>query len=167
MLKRHNRKRVNRVLFSVKSLFCIEQCYDAKNGAIYSAISEDISETFQTVKRFQNKISVIFWAAVSNCWNLPLKFIYKWIKINAKYYKQDILVTYLTCYMLHANRLYSKNKWIIEQNSEPSHQAISTQSCIHVIWLSIIIRVDWPLSSPDPNPLDYCNSVGVCVWGGF
>ena len=94
--------------------------------------------------------------AMSNNWKLSLKFIDKEVKINAEFYKQDIMATHLLPY---TDRLYPKKYWIFQQHSAPSHLAKSTRDWLHVNCPKLITQEDWPPSSPDLNPLDYC------IWG--
>lgn len=156
LLNRHGSKSVEKIIFSDEKLFCTEQSYNAKNDVVYSATFEDIPENFRTVKRFQNKNSVMVWAAVSHNGKLPLKFIDKGVKINAEYYKQEVLTTHL---LPHANRLYPKKNWIFQQDSAPSHRSKTTQKWLQANCPKLIKQEDWPPSSPDLNPLDYC------IWG--
>lgn len=58
-----------------------------KSDALYSATSENIPENFQTVKRFQNKISIMTWAEASKNRKLSPKFIDGEVKIKTEYYK--------------------------------------------------------------------------------
>ena len=49
--------------------------------------------------------------------------------------------------------------WIFQQDSAPSHISKSTQDWLHINYSKLIMQEDWPPSSPDLNPLDYC------IWG--
>ena len=65
---------------------------------LYSTAFKYIHENHKAIKQFQSKSSVMIWGAVSNNRKLPLTFIDKEVKINASYYKQDILTTHLLPY---------------------------------------------------------------------
>ena len=96
-----------------EKLFCTELCFNAKNYVAYSTTFEGIPENLRTVKRFQNKNSVMIWGEVSNNGKLPLKFIDKGVKINAEFYKQGILATHL---LLKVDRLYPKKTGYFNKN---------------------------------------------------
>ena len=79
-----------------------EQSYNAKNYVCLKTFG-DILENLRTVKRFQNKNSVMVSSAISLNGKLPLKFIHKGLKINVECYKLEVLATQL---LLHDDRLY-------------------------------------------------------------
>lgn len=106
MLKRHvDIKNVDGITFSGEKLIWTEQRYNAKIDVVYSATFRDIPENLGTVKRFQKKKILMVWAPVPNNGKLPLKFIHKGVKVNAEYYKQEILATHL---LPHADKLHPK-----------------------------------------------------------
>lgn len=56
LLKRHDKKSVNRIIFSDEKLFCIEQCCNAKNSVVYSAAFENLPKEIRTVNAFRKRI---------------------------------------------------------------------------------------------------------------
>ena len=123
---------------------------------LYFPLFKDIPGNLRAIKYFQNKSTVTIWGAVSNNGKLPLKFIDKEVKINAEFYKQDILAIYVLPY---TDRLHPKKNWIYQHDSAPSHRAKSAQNYLHVYCPKFIRQEDWLPSSQDLIPLDYC------IWG--
>ena len=96
------------------------------------------------------------WGAVSYEGKLPLKFVEEGSKINTAYYQNEILDNFLKN---NADLLYPDGDWTFQQDSAPAHKANSTQKWLEENCPRFINQNEWPSSSPDLNPLDYC------VWG--
>lgn len=156
LLKRHGKKSIENIIFSDEKLFVIEQHLNAQNDRIYLASFEDIPEELRTVQRFQKSSSVMVWGAVSQKGKLPLVFIEKGVKINADYYQKENLEGSLKTW---APLIHENDNWCFQQDSAPSHMAKATQGWCERECPGFIKTEEWPPSSPDLNPLDYC------VWG--
>jgi inhibitor of nuclear factor kappa-B kinase subunit alpha len=50
---------------------------------------------------------------------------------------------------------FSGQKWVFQQDSALAHKAKMTQEWLQRNVLAFISTEDWPLGSPDLNPLDY------------
>ena len=92
---RHGSPAAKKIIFSDEKVFVIQQSFNPKNDAVYSASFEDIPEHKRTVQRFQNSSSVMVRGAVSHNGKLPLVFIDKGVKINGAYYQSEILQSQL------------------------------------------------------------------------
>jgi len=51
--------------------------------------------------------------------------------------------------------LFNGKKWVFQQDSAPAHKAKMTQEWLRRHIPAFISTEDWPLGSPDLNPLDY------------
>jgi len=51
--------------------------------------------------------------------------------------------------------VFSGQKWVFQQDSAPAHKAKMTQEWLWQNVLAFISAEDWPLGSPELNPLDY------------
>jgi len=50
---------------------------------------------------------------------------------------------------------FSGQKWVFQQDSAPAHKAKMTREWLQRHVLAFISAKDWPLGSPELNPLDY------------
>ncbi|KAF2888316.1 hypothetical protein ILUMI_17857, partial [Ignelater luminosus] len=78
-------------------------------------------------------------------------FVNAGVKINSKYYQQNIL----THYEKELRRLYSNNDGVFHQDSAPSHASKSTIKWPKDRNIKFILPEEWMPSSPDCAPCDY------------
>lgn len=156
LLKRHGAQSVKSIIFSDEKLFITEEKFNAQNDRIYSLAIEDIPENLRTVSTFQNKNSVMVWAAISYQGKIPLKFVDKGVKINKEYYRDEILESTLKPSI---DSLFPEGNYCFQQDSAPAHTANVVQDWCRSNLADFIDKQEWPASSPDLNPLDYF------VWG--
>lgn len=156
LLARHDSTSVEKIIFCDEKLFVKEQSFNPKNDVVYALSVKDIPEKFRSVQRYQGASSTMVWGAISHKGKFPLTFIEKGVKINAQTYQQDVLRSNLA---VNADRICGKGNWIFQQDSAPAHKAKSTQDWCRTHCPSFISTSEWPPSSPDLNPLDYC------IWG--
>lgn len=156
LLNRHDSESVKNIIFSDEKLFTTEVKLNPQNDRIYALRIEDIPDYKRTVQTFQNKNSVMVWAAIG--WNgkIPLKFVDKGVKINKEYYLNEILISTLSP---NVASIYPNGQWTFQQDSAPAHKAKVVQAWLRSNCPDFISTEDWPASSPDLNPLDYC------IWG--
>lgn len=156
LLKRHGKKKVEKIIFSDEKLFVMQQSHNPKNDVVYSLCIQDIPEHLRAVQRFQNTSAVMVWGAVSHKGKLPLIFIDRGVKINTEYYKTFVLESTLKP---EAEKLFPNGDWTFQQDSAPAHGSNITQQWCRDNCPNFIAKNLWPPSSPDLNPLDYF------VWG--
>lgn len=108
LLNRHDSESVKNIIFSDEKLFTTEVKLNPQNDRIYALRIEDIPDYKRTVQTFQNKNSVMVWAAIG--WNgkIPLKFVDKGVKINKEYYLNEILISTLSP---NVASIYPNGQW--------------------------------------------------------
>jgi inhibitor of nuclear factor kappa-B kinase subunit alpha len=62
----------------------------------------------------------MIWCGVSKKGKLPLVFIEPGTKIDAKYYKENVLEKVLKP---EAKKLYGKDAWVFQQDFAPAHKS--------------------------------------------
>ena len=156
LLQRYDFGDVERIVFSDEKMFVIEEHLNAQNDRVYAAAFEDIPERVRTVQRFQKPGSVMVWGAVSSGGKFPLVFVESGVKVNAAYYREEILEG---CLKAEAHRVFGQGQWTFQQDSAPAHKAKVVQEWCQAEIPDFITSSQWPPSSPDLNPLDYA------IWG--
>jgi hypothetical protein len=86
------------------------------------------------------------WGAISRKGRLPLAFIDRGVKINAEYYKKEVLQRIL---LPEARDEY----YCFQQDGAPSHTANIVQRWCEDNLTEFIPKDEWPPSSPDLNLL--------------
>jgi hypothetical protein len=94
------------------------------------------------------------WGAISRKGRLPLVFINRGVKINAEYYKKEVLQRIL---LPEPQKLYGDEYYCFQQDGAPSHTANIVQRWCEDNLTDFIPKDEWPPSSPDLNPLDFSN----------
>lgn len=153
MIARHDE---GDLIFSDEKLFKLQEPHNPQNDRVYAASMSEIPANKIGVERFQNVSSVMVWGAISKKGKLPLLFIDKGVKINAAFYLKNVLQDHL---LPEAKKLYGDVTWCFQQDSAPAHAAKMVQNWCRENLPSFISSEEWPASSPDLNPLDFC------IWG--
>jgi hypothetical protein len=97
----------------------------------------------------------IVWGGVSSQGKTTLRFVEPGSKINSTYYIKNILQPFLS---RDVPRLYPKKerkKWILHQDSAPSHTAKETLDYLNKWKINYIKPEQWMPNSPDAAPMDY------------
>jgi len=97
----------------------------------------------------------IVWGGVSSQGKTTLRFVEPGSKINSTYYIKNILQPFLS---RDVPRLYPKKerkKWILHQDSAPSHTAKETLDYLNKWKINYIKPEQWMPNSPDTAPMDY------------
>jgi transposase len=144
------------VLFSDEKLFLLQETHNQQNNRIWSVTLADIPRDKLAVSRFQNVSRVMVWGGISKTGKLPLLFIESGVKINQSYYIEHVLERHV---LAHVKEMYGDDYFIFQQDSAPSHKAKNTQKWLAANFPDFWTPDDWPASSPDLNPLDFC------IWG--
>ena len=156
LLSRHAGESLDLIVFSDEKLFSVQETHNNQNVRIYAVSFDDVPEHLRTVSRFQGEPSVMVWAGISKKGKFPLIFIEPGVKVNAEYYLDQVLKKVVKPY---GDTIYKNGHWVFQQDSAPAHKAKVTQAwCRHNL-PGFIDASEWPPSSPDLNPLDFC------IWG--
>lgn len=152
LLERFTDQDVRYIMFSDEKLFTMEEKANPQNKRVYAARLEDIPDAVRHVQTTQHPGSVMVWASVSMQGKPKLHFVEPGVKINAEYYRREILEGMVKP---AGHALFGEAKWCFQQDSAPSHKAKSNQRWCETHLPDFISVQDWPSSSPDLNPLDY------------
>lgn len=144
------------IIFSDEKMFQLQDTHNQQNDRVYGISLNSIPVNKLAVERFQGVSAVMVWGAISKKGKFPLLFIDRGVKINKEYYIEHVLKNHL---LVNAKRMYQDEYYCFQQDSAPSHKANVTQDWCKENLTDFIPANEWPSSSPDLNPLDFC------IWG--
>jgi inhibitor of nuclear factor kappa-B kinase subunit alpha len=153
LLERYADDHVQNILFSDEKVFNVEMKWNAQNNRIYAVQPSDIPPNARLRQRTLHPASVMVWAAVAMNGKSKLIFVDEGVKLRATNYISDILEPHLKPL---GRKLFGNRRWSFQQDSAPAHRAKVTQQWCGTNLPEFISTQDWPASSPDLNPLDYC-----------
>lgn len=139
-------------VFSDEKLFILQQSLNPQNDRVWSVSIDNIPESQHYVQRYQNASSLMVWGAISKRGKLPLVFIDQGAKINAQYYKTEVLEKVL---LPNVQSMYGSEYFCFQQDGAPSHTARVVQEWCTQNLADFLPKNEWPPNSPDLNPLDY------------
>lgn len=161
--KRLNRSKVllawhggDEIIFSDEKLFMLQATYNSQNDRIWAVSLNDVPSNKKHVPRFQNASSVMVWGAICKRGALQLVFIENGVKVNAKYYLEEVLQKNM---LPAVQQMYGDEYYCFQQDGAPSHTAGIVQAWCQANLNDFIAKDEWPPSSPDLNPLDFS------IWG--
>jgi len=155
LLTRLSVARSKKVFFTDEKAFYIQHPVNTQNNRVWGAGRKtDVSTERLLVQRAKFSQHVMVSAGV--CWGGKgrLHFVPDKTKINAGYYKQDLLPL-----LLEDSQHLLQQDFVFQQDGAPAHTAKQTQEWLAANTADFISKDEWPPNSPDLNPLDYC------VWG--
>ena len=144
---------IQRVLFSDEKIFEVEEKLSPQNNRVYAARLTDLPDSTRLRKRKQHPDSLMVWAGVSSAGTTALRFIPRGQSLTAQYYRDHILQAVLKA---DGRRLFPRGKWTFQQDGAPAHTAKTVQLWCRDNLPDFISKDEWPPSSPDLNPMDYC-----------
>ena len=153
LLTRFANQGLEKVLFSDEKLFTVEEASNRQNDRILSTSASAILEEHKFVQRVQKPSSVMVWGGVSAIGRTSLVFIPMGVKINAVTYQNLVLEPVVKD--LGVN-MFGNQPFLFQQDGAPAHTANSTQEWLRIEIPDFIAKEEWPPSSPDVNPLDFC-----------
>lgn len=156
LLRLHGSGQLPNLVFSDEKPFQIEQFVNKQNDRVYLPKRSAENLHLRLATRTQAPPTVMVWAAVTADGRSPLVFIDRGVKINAEYYRENVLKAVLKPW---ADKHFGRRPWTFQQDSAPSHSARVNQEWLKKEVPRFISTAQWPPKSPDLNPLDFC------AWG--
>ncbi|KAI6651150.1 hypothetical protein LOD99_5501 [Oopsacas minuta] len=141
------------IVFSDEKILTVEMAYNRQNSRTLAPDQKSISSSINTIKRTQKLASVMVWGAITSEGRTPLVLIDKGVKINKEVYVESILENALKPW---AGEHFKGAHWVFQQDSAPSHKAKMTSEWLKLNVPECISTEEWPTSSPDLNPMDFC-----------
>lgn len=140
------------IVFSDEKNFPIEQFINSQNDRVYltERTYENLSLRMATRSNFPSQVMV--WAAVTADGRSPVVFIEPGVKVNATYYRENILEGALEPW---ARKHFGRKEWTFQQDSAPSHKARINQEWLKNHVPRFISSTQWLSNSPDANPMDF------------
>lgn len=139
-------------IFSDEKLFVLQQSHNVQNDRLWAISSRTVPESDRNIPRFQSADSVMVWRGICKRGKLPLVFIEKGVKVNAIYYKTEVLEKVVKPYV---QEMFGDDHYVFQQDGAPSHTANLVQDWCRENLTDFLDKLEWPPSSPDLNPLDY------------
>ncbi|CAF4004112.1 unnamed protein product [Rotaria sp. Silwood1] len=99
------------------------------------------------------------WGGVSSQGKTALRFVAPGTKINSNYYVNKVLKPFLAQDVPRLFPRRRKMKWVLHQDSAPSHTAEQTIRFLDQNKIHYITPQEWMPASPDAAPMDYS------IWG--
>jgi len=158
LLRRYAEHSVPFIWFTDEKLFHVAPPVNLQNDRLYAKArtwKKQLSADRLLHKRSTFSKSVMVSVGVSLLGYTNLIFIDPGVKINGSYYCDTLLRQQL----LPAIRSVSGDFFTFQQDSAPAQRARETVALLSAETPKFISPQDWPLNSPDLNPLDYA------IWG--
>lgn len=162
-VKRHIRSKMllswhagDEIVFSDEKLFVLQMPVSVQNDRLWCPSVKLAPANKRNICRYQSASAVMVWGAISSRGKLPLIFIDKGVKINAQYYLNEVLMNVVKP---ATTTMYGNDYFCFQQDGAPSHTAKIVQAWCTENLPDFISKDEWPPSSPDLNPLDFC------IWG--
>jgi len=112
------------LVFSDEKPFVIQQFLNKQNDRVYLPERSAENLHLRLATRTQAPAMLMVWAAITADGRSPLAFIDRGVKINAEYYRENILEGALKSW---ARKHFGRRPWTFQQDSAPSHSARATQ----------------------------------------
>ena len=152
LLRLHERGEFPNIVFSDEKNFPIEQFINSQNDRVYLTERTYENLSLRTATRSNFPSQVMVWAAVTADGRGPIVFIEPGVKVNATYYRENVLEAALKPW---ARKHFGRTPWTFQQDSAPSHKARVNQKWLKNHVPHFISSTQWLSNSPDANPMDY------------
>jgi transposase len=141
--------RYRSVLFTDEKVFTVERHHNHHNDR---QLLRRGSSKLPTIMRSHYPASVMVWAGITSDGKTPLVFVDKGVKINARFYQEEILRGALHPW---AQEHFAGRQWILQQDWAPAHGAKTRLALCERLFPEFWGKDIWPANSPDLNPMDY------------
>lgn len=152
LLRLAERGQFPNIVFSDEIFFTVDQFVYSKNDRVYLTDRSYENLSHRLATRRQQPPQVMVWAAVTADGRSPIVFIDPGFKVNAQYYRENILEVALKPW---ADKHFDYRPWTFQQDSAPSHKARVNQEWLKNNVPNFITSTQWLSNSPDANPMDY------------
>jgi hypothetical protein len=121
LLRRTAGTRWERIIFTDKKLFMVEQAHNRQNDRSWSAEAPGLSSV---IEHRQNPQVVMVWGGICTSGKTPPVIVNEGVKINKKYCQSKILEAVVLPW---AQQQFGNQQWTFQQNSAPDRKAKTTQ----------------------------------------
>ena len=153
LIRRFAAHGLDTVLFTDEKLFTVEQSFNRENDRILTRSVSTMTKDIRNVRQTQNPAFVMVWAGMFAKGKTPLVFVSQGCKINAQTYEEHILEPVLK------NRrrdMFQGGQFLFHQDGAPAHTSRRAQEWLRNNVPDFLAKEEWPPSSPDLNPMDFC-----------
>ena len=136
-----------------KKIFTVEQSFNRQNDRILTCGVSTMTEDIRNICQTQNPASIMVWAGVSAKGKTTLVFVPQGCKINAQTYEEHILEPVVK----NLRRdMFQGGQFLFQQDGAPAHTFRRAQEWLRNNVPDFLAKKEWPPSSPDLNPMDFC-----------
>ena len=150
--KRFAKKYVERMIFTDEKDFTIKVAWNRQNDVVYGHKKKEVPVgwLYHETSRFSKKVMVSAGVSMRGKTRIHLIDTSK-TKVNSECYIKLLDDNLLP----DCSTLYPDNDFIFQQDGALSHTSRITQEHLYANTPEFIGKDDWPLQSPDLNPMDY------------
>ena len=153
LLDRFDKKEVESIVFTDEKDFTFEIKKNRQNNPVYGEKKRKLdippSRLYHEENSFSKKLMVL--GGVSWYGKTDIHFIDPGTKVN-----KELYIELLDKKLLPDCRQLHPNGFILQQDGASSHTSDDTQNYLRHENINYITKDQWPPSSPDLNPMDYC-----------
>uniref|UniRef100_A0A1I7XN71 DDE_3 domain-containing protein n=1 Tax=Heterorhabditis bacteriophora TaxID=37862 RepID=A0A1I7XN71_HETBA len=144
--------RASNVLFTDEKTSTVNSTCNSQNSWQLLQRGHQRSEKASVNSRSHFPSSVMVWACITALGKTPLVFVEKNVKINSKYYQDEILMKVV---VPRASKHFGSQNWTFQQDWTPAHGAKTTVELCREQFPDFWGKDIWPSNSPDLNPMDF------------
>jgi hypothetical protein len=140
-------------IFSDKKIFTVDVAVNRRNSRYLADLPvADVDPDVRISPKSKTPLKQMVLGVIgSDGQKCPIVFVSASERINADVY-QDLLRKHVVPWI---QRTYPDGDYVFQQDSAPAHTARTTQQFLRKTMAEFWTLVDWPLYSPDLNPLDF------------
>ena len=146
----------DRIWWSNEKLFTCNQVLNKQNSRVIASSVKALDPEHRFVQRKQGGPKVMVWAAFSSHTKTRIIVIRSGLKMNSDVYQTEVLAKEVKN---AGTKYFHGQRWLYQQDGAPNHTSRSTIAWLSENRIPFIAPNEWPPSSPDLNPADFC------LWG--